>query len=197
MICCKDKKDYEIISSLRAHGWSRGLKNEKKIANQNKKLDKRFIFYNSGFNLRSTDISAAIGFSQFKDLDKFIKIRSLNRRNILKEFNNNNTIKKNFQILEENKNVKASWFGLPIMIKTKTKRQKIINSLEKSGIETRPIISGNFLKQPAIKKYKINSNKKFKNADYVNEKGFFIGLQTKIMKYNHLKKLVKAFEKSV
>ena len=83
------------------------------------------------------------------------------------------------------------------MIKTKTKRHKIINSLEKSGIETRPIISGNFLKQPAIKKYKINSNKKFKNADYVNEKGFFIGLQTKIMKYNHLKKLVKAFEKSV
>ena len=197
MICCKDKKDYEIISSLRAHGWSRGLKNEKKIANQNKKLDKRFIFYNSGFNLRSTDISAAIGFSQFKDLDKFIKIRSVNRKNILKEFSKNNTITKNFQILKENKNVRASWFGLPIMLKTKIKRLKIINSLEKSGVETRPIISGNFLKQPAIKKYKINSNKKFKNADYVNEKGFFIGLQTKIMKHNHLKKLVRAFEKSV
>ncbi len=197
MICCKDKKDYEILTSLRAHGWSRGLKDEKKIAKKNKNLDKRFIFYNSGFNLRSTDISAAIGYSQFKDLDKFIKIRSINRKNILKEFNKNNIINKNFHILKENKNVKASWFGLPIIIKTKIKKQNVIKKLEKSGIETRPIISGNFLKQPAIKKYKININKKFINADYINEKGFFIGLQTKITKYKQIKKLIKAFEKSI
>ena len=63
------------MKSLRAHGWSRGLK-MKKIAKANKNLDKRFIFHNSGFNLRSTDISASIGMSQFKDIDKFIKIRN-------------------------------------------------------------------------------------------------------------------------
>ena len=41
MICCKNENDFEIIKSLRAHGWSRGLKNEGKIANLNKNLDKR------------------------------------------------------------------------------------------------------------------------------------------------------------
>ena len=49
----------KLLKSLRAHGWSRGLKNEKKIAQSNKHLDRRFIFYNSGFNLRSTDIAAS------------------------------------------------------------------------------------------------------------------------------------------
>ena len=116
---------------------------------------------------------------------------------ILEEFNKNKIINKNFDILKENKNVKASWFGLPIIIKTRIKKLKIINKLEKSGVETRPIISGNFLKQPAIKKYKITNNEKFINADYINEKGFFIGLQTKIMKHKQIKKLIKAFEKSI
>ena len=44
MISCKHEEDFEIIKSLRAHGWSRGLKNEKIIAKNNKQLDKRFIF---------------------------------------------------------------------------------------------------------------------------------------------------------
>ena len=76
MICCKNEDDYEILKSLRSHGWSRGLKKEKKIATKNKNLDKRFIFYNSGFNLRPTDVSASIGHSQFKDLDKFIELKN-------------------------------------------------------------------------------------------------------------------------
>ena len=94
MICCKDKNDLEILKSLRAHGWSRGLKKETEIAKKNKNLDKRFIFYNSGFNLRSTDISASIGYSQFKDLDKFIKIRSQNRIKIVNEIDNKKKFKK-------------------------------------------------------------------------------------------------------
>ena len=52
MVCCKEKSDYEIMKSLRSHGWSRGLVNEKKISNTFKEIDSKFIFYNSGFNLR-------------------------------------------------------------------------------------------------------------------------------------------------
>ena len=177
MICCKYEEDFEIIKSLRSHGWSRGLKNEKMIAKKNKQLDKRFIFYNSGFNLRSTDISASIGLSQFKDLDKFMKIRNANRNLIIKIFEKKK-INNFFNIIKENKYVKPSWFGIPILISNNLKRDKIINNLEKKGIETRPIISGNFLKQPSIKKYKLNKNVKIKNAEYINQK-VFIGLPTK------------------
>ena len=44
MVCCKASEDYEIMKSLRAHGWSRGLKNENKIAKANKNLDKDLFF---------------------------------------------------------------------------------------------------------------------------------------------------------
>ena len=197
MICCKNADDYEIIKSLRAHGWSRGLKNERKIALANKHLDSRFIFYNSGFNLRSTDIAASIGLNQFKDLDKFIKSRKENRNKILINFNKSNKIKKNVHIINENKYVKASWFGLPILLSKRINRKNFLKRIEKKGVETRPIISGNFLKQPSIKKYKINNKFNFKNSDYINDHGFFIGLPTSKISNRTVKKLVGVFEESL
>jgi len=73
MIVCNDKKNYEIIHTLRAHGWDRGLKNNKNS----------FNFINSGFNLRPLEISAAIGFNQFKRINQFKKTRFDNRVKII------------------------------------------------------------------------------------------------------------------
>ncbi len=197
MLCCQNNEDYEIIKSLRSHGWSRGLKNETKIAKNNKQLDKRFIFYNSGFNLRPTDVSASIGLSQFRDLNKFMKIRTANRQMIINEIKKNFIVNNNLFITKENNFVKASWFGIPIILSKKISRENFIKGIEKNGVQTRPIISGNFLKQPSIKKYKLNKNLKLKNSDYINDHGLFIGLPTKLMTKINVKKLVKVFEKNI
>ena len=197
MICCKSNADYEIIKSLRAHGWSRGLKDEKKIALANKHLDKRFIFYNSGYNLRPTDITASIGLSQFKDLNKFIKQRSKNRSKILKNFKENYKLSKVLTFIEANRHVKPHWFGIPVLLSKKIHRNKFLKKIEKEGVETRPIISGNFLKQPSIKKYKLRIKVKFKNSDLINNHGFFIGLPTNNITDKKIKKLVSIFEKSI
>ena len=66
MILCDTQDDYELLCSMRAHGWSRNLKNQKKIEKKYPKINSKFIFINSGFNLRPTDITASIGNSQFK-----------------------------------------------------------------------------------------------------------------------------------
>ena len=197
MICCKREEDFEIIKSLRAHGWSRGLKNEKKISNKNKHLDSRFIFFNSGFNLRPTDISASIGLSQFNDMKSFISLRNKNRNFIVNSLKKSKIINDNFYFIEANKNVKPSWFGIPIYIKNKNNQKKIIKNLEKRGIETRPIISGNFIKQPSVKKYKLLKGLKFYNSDIVNDHGFFIGLPTKKINNIFVNKIVKTFEQSI
>ena len=56
------------------------------------------------------------------------------------------------------------------------KRNKYLKFLSKKGVESRPIISGNFLRQPAAKLYKLDNNKtKFPNADEIQNLGFFIG----------------------
>ena len=197
MICCKNNSDHEIIKSLRAHGWSRGLKSEKKIASANKHLDSRFIFYNSGYNLRPTDITASIGLSQFKDLNKFIKQRSINRSKILTKFKKNKKLSKVLTFINTAREVKAHWFGIPILLSNKINRNKFLKNIENKGVETRPIISGNFMKQPSIKKYKLNNQAKFKNSDLINNHGFFIGLPTNYITDKKIKKLVSIFEKSI
>ena len=198
MICCKDKVDYNIIKSLRSHGWSRGTSFENTIYKSNKRLDKRFIFFNSGYNLRPTEVSAAIGHNQFKRLNKFISIRNFNKKKIILSMKKNMIINKKIDFYYENKNVTPSWFGLPIKILVNKKKYKnmIIKKLEKNGIETRPIISGNFADQPAAKKYNLTSDNKFPNTDFVYNNSFFIGLPTKKIDNKYLKKIVFAFENS-
>lgn len=197
MICCKDKNDYNIIKSLRSHGWSRGTSFENEIYKKNKFLDKRFIFFNSGFNLRPTEVSAAIGHNQFKRMDKLMKIRNINRKKIINSLLNNSYLKNKIDFYYENKFVNPSWFGLSIKILIKNfNKNKIIKKLENNGIETRPIISGNFANQPAAKLYGISLNQKFPNTDKVYNSSFFIGLPTKQINNKFLKKIVSAFEKS-
>jgi CDP-4-dehydro-6-deoxyglucose reductase, E1 len=197
MICCKNNEDYNIIKSLRSHGWSRGTSFENKIYKNNQSLDKRFIFFNSGYNLRPTEVSAAIGYNQFKKLDRLIKTRHTNRNKIINSILNHQSLKLKIGFFRENKNVKASWFGIPIkLLKNIRNKRKIINNLERNGIETRPIISGNFAKQPACIKYGLSVNKKFPKTDIVYNKSFFIGLPTKKIGDKFLNKLILAFEKS-
>tara|TARA_A100001015_G_scaffold319565_1_gene442829 strand:+ start:840 stop:2039 length:1200 start_codon:yes stop_codon:yes gene_type:complete len=198
MICCKDKTDYDIIKSLRSHGWSRGTSFEKKIYKKNSHLDKRFIFFNSGYNLRPTEVSASIGNNQFMRIDKLIKIRNINRKKIIEKLLNNKNLRNKIDFYGSNKYVTPSWFGLSvkILLNKKNIKKNLIKKLEKNGIETRPIISGNFAKQPATLKYGLSKKKKYPNTDSVYNKSFFIGLPTKRINNHFLTKILSAFEKS-
>jgi CDP-6-deoxy-D-xylo-4-hexulose-3-dehydrase len=169
MIVCNDKKNYEIIHSLRSHGWDRGLKNNKN----------NFNFINSGFNLRPLEVSAAIGFNQLKRLNQFKKTRFNNRIKIIKKLKSSKKWENQFSFIDPIKKLGPSWFGLPILINGNYKKdkKKFLAFLNKSGIETRPIISGNFLNQPSVKLYKLNQNNElFKGAQEVEDRGFFIGI---------------------
>ena len=184
MIVCNKKEDYEIIHSLRSHGWDRGLKNDKK----------NFNFINSGFNLRPTDINAAIGLNQFRRLNKFKKIRSENRTKIIKRLINSKNWKNQFSFIEPIKKLTPSWFGLPILINKRyvEKKDRFLSYLNRKGIETRPIISGNFLNQPSIKLYKLNNKKEiFRGAQEIEDRGFFIGIHINKISNKQLELLEK------
>ncbi len=186
MIICKDKNDYEILKSLRSHGWSR----EKKTAIKYPYLDPRYIFINSGFNLRPTDIQAAIGLSQFKKLKKFMKIRISNRNKIIKSLKTHKNWSDQFSFVEVPKKISPSYMVFPIFLNRKFRKKKtqFINHIESKGLETRPIISGSFVKQPSTKLFKLNpKKKKFLGADLVQELGFVIGLHTKDISISKLK----------
>ena len=198
MIVCNNSDDYELLQTMRAHGWSRGLKHQKKIEKDNPELDPRFIFVNSGFNVRPTDVTAAIGFNQFKRLRTFIKIRNINYKKIINGLKKSKKWDNQLSFFKINPNVKPSFFGFPILLNEKYlgKRKKYLNLLDKLGVETRAIISGNFLNQPAIKLHKIgNKKEKFTQAQKIQDLGFFIGLPTRVLNSKSLNKLINVLLK--
>jgi len=86
--------------------------------------------------------------------------------------------------------------GLPILLSEEYKNKKNIfmEILDKMGIETRPIISGSFVNQPAAKLYKLNKKEQiFKNAEYIQDRGFIIGLHTMKISNKNLNLIHDAF----
>ena len=176
MIVCKNKEDFELIHTLRAHGWDRGL-------NKNTKKN-NFNFINSGFNLRPLDLTAAIGLSQLKRLKNMMNVRAKNRKLIIDKIKRSNKWNNQFSFFEANKNLTPSWFGFPLLINKDYIKNKnnFIKYLNSCSIETRPILSGNFLNQPASKLYNLHKQKnKFKVSQEIEDRGLFIGLPTQLM----------------
>jgi CDP-6-deoxy-D-xylo-4-hexulose-3-dehydrase len=173
MITCKKYEDFKLLKVLRAHGWDRDI-----VKNSTNK----FNFINQGFNLRPMDITAAIGISQLSRLNKMKILRNKNRDSILDAIKNHKKWNNQFTFFECEKEVSPSWFGLPLLISKEflKKKKKFIDFLASKKIETRPIISGNFLNQPALKLYKFKSVNLI-NTDEIDKSGFFIGLQLKQM----------------
>ena len=151
-------------------------------------------FINSGFNLRPTDINASIGLSQLKRLKKILSVRNKNYNLIKKILYQSKKFKNQFEIITNSKGSDIAWFGIAIILNKKfTKlKSKIIIKLNKLGIETRPIISGNFGNQPAIKLYNIFPGKLI-YANKIEKSGFFLGLHNTILKQKELKKFENFF----
>ena len=176
MICTNDKKIYEMSRILRSHGMLRESGNksyEKKVIKRNKTLSPQFTFLYPALNFRNTEIGAAIGLNQLKNLTK----NNSNRSNNLKYFIN---------LLDGNKYWKAfdlkgnSNYAFPIILKTKniSKRNLFERVLEENGIEFRRGTAGggNQLRQPYLKEFSKNINfKKFKNVDHIHFFGYYIG----------------------
>ena len=112
MIVCNNRKDFEIINSLRAHGWDRGI-------NKSPQNQRSFNFINSGFNLRPLDITAAIGMNQFKRLNKFKEIRNFNRKKIIDALHQAKSWRKQLSFVNISKQLEPSWFGLPMLLNKK------------------------------------------------------------------------------
>ncbi len=189
MIVCNNLEDYNILKTLRSHGWSRNTSFHNHYKKKYKKLDDKFLFIGPGYNVRPTDIQAAIALNQFKRLNKFMKIRDDNRTKIIEAIKKHKKWDNQFKFVTYGDKIKPSWFGLPIQIAEKflKNKQKYLKFLAVNGIETRPIISGNFLNQPASKIYKFESHKNdFVNANEIEKRGFFIGLHTKLLKAEEL-----------
>ena len=167
-----NKKLFSIAKSIRSHGWIRGQENNKIFKVKRFSNEKRkFLFYYPGYNLRSTELNAAVGLEQFKKIDMFVRIRRKNYKELKK------IISKYRKITIQKECKFSSWFGFGFTFyTTKKKMKKILEIFKKNKIETRPIVTGDFTSQPVMKYYSKNDVKyKLPNCSYINDFGIMIG----------------------
>lgn len=175
MVVCKTKKDYELLLCLRAHGWTRHLPEKELIETNYPEIDPRFLFINTGFNVRPMDIQAAMGSIQLTKLDEIVEARKTNFMKIWKKSDY-------YSFLDANGS--PAWFGVVILLNREYEHQleDFKAHLTASGLEHRPVISGNMTRQPFHKLYNISVDPSdYTGAEQIHNSGLFIGLHNSIM----------------
>ena len=174
-----DEELYHYMLSLRAHGWTRQLPEESRLYRKNhNEFYESFQFILPGYNLRPLEMEGAIGKEQLKKLDGFISCRRENAS----YFKDKIAADGRFFIQKETGI--SSWFGFALVLGREyaEKRDLIVSALRKAGIEVRPIVAGNFSRQPVFGKLDASISGKLENADYIHENGFFVGNHSTPMK---------------
>ena len=172
MVNTNSKELMETLISLRAHGWTRGLEIDNSVfSGSGNDWEDLYRFVLPGFNLRPTELSGAIGVKQLEKLPGFVKKRRENADFFVDKFKDS----QNYKIQIESGN--SSWFGFSIILQNKLigKRKEIIELLTTNGVETRPIVAGNFTVNPVMKFLKFLPIPPLPAADLIHNEGFFIG----------------------
>jgi CDP-6-deoxy-D-xylo-4-hexulose-3-dehydrase len=172
MVNTNSKELMETLISLRAHGWTRGLEaNNSVFSSSGNDWEDLYRFVLPGFNLRPTELSGAIGVKQLEKLPMFIQKRRENADLFVSKFKDNKSFKIQFEVGN------SSWFGFSLILQNKLigKRKEIIKFLSINGIETRPIVAGNFTLNPVMKFLNFLPLPPLPSADLIHNEGFFIG----------------------
>lgn len=181
-----NEEEYNYFLMARNHGMVRSLpKNKEKYLNP--LVDERFDFNILGNNFRNTDLNAFIGQIDFEKRYHYIQ-----QRKRLYEVFKENLNESKFLIPKEFKGRNHIPFSLPIICKENYKKDIILKFCESNGIETRPIISGNLLRQTCFKHYDDFNN--YPVSEYLTLNGLYVGLYSKL-KDKQIKNLTSELNK--
>ena len=189
------------LRSIRSHGWSRD-RSDSAIWQENvTNNDSKFLFVSTGFNIRPMEIQAAIGLSQIQDLDFFIQQRRRVARRISAAIKGLNIRLVGEATLSTSQTESShSWMLMPLQITGENRfarKKQIISTLESYGIETRPVLTGNFLSQPSMQRIGENlpNSSEFESANEISETTFLVGCHHDLTE-EHIEYLCNSLQKA-
>jgi CDP-6-deoxy-D-xylo-4-hexulose-3-dehydrase len=162
--------------------------------------DHKYVYSHLGYNLKATDMQAAIGCAQLEKLPGFIKKRQANYEYLSNELGDNEF----FQIQKALPEASPSWFGFMLTINNKAKfnRNEMVLFLEKNKIQTRNLFAGNLTRHPCFDELKKNKDYRIigdlQNTDKIMNDSFWIGLYPGMKQeaLNYMIEKIKAFQKN-
>lgn len=166
---------YHVMLSVREHGWTRCLPEQNQVSGVKSWdwFEESFRFVLPGFNLRPLELSGALAIEQIKKIPNLIQGRRDNGR----RFQEIAMGFKSLSIQEETG--ESSWFGFALVCRDVEvlPRSRLRKTLDRLGFEYRPIVAGNFTRNPVIKWFDLADHEvgTFPNADDIHDHGLFIG----------------------
>jgi CDP-4-dehydro-6-deoxyglucose reductase, E1 len=156
--------------------------------------DHKYTYSHIGFNLKATDMQAAVGLSQLKKADYFVARRRENHQHLLKRFEQ---FKDYFILPEPTPHSDPSWFGFLLTIKPETglNRNDLVQFLEANKIGTRLLFGGNLIKQPAYKDIRYRVYNDLTNTDTVMNHSFWLGVWPGLTEihYDYIEGIIKEY----
>ena len=139
--------------------------------------DHKYIYSHVGYNLKATDMQAAVGVAQLKKLPAFIEARKRNFA-YLKSGLKDKNVEEHFVLPEATPNSDPSWFGLPLLVRQTApfSRNALIDFLYEKKIGTRQLFGGNLVRQPAYADLNYRVVGDLSSSDRVMNQAFWIGV---------------------
>lgn len=171
VVITDDEAAYHTMLSLRAHGWTREQPEHSHLQIDADPFEKQFRFILPGYNFRPIEMSGAIGLVQLRKLPDFVAERRANADRFRAQFGNAQNIRLQSETGE------SSWFGFAMILEgpLASRRKDVVDALNSAGIESRPIIAGNFVRNPVISHLDHTIYGDLKNADEIDQCGLFVG----------------------
>lgn len=172
LVVTDDQALYHTMLSMRAHGWTRDLPAKNGVENKSgHPFYDAFRFVLPGYNLRPTELQAAVGIEQIAKLDQFLETRRSNAEYFVSAIGEFDGIRLQTACGE------SSWFGFSMVLEgaLSGQRDRLVQYLTKAGIECRPIVAGNFVKNPVVAHLPHTVSGSLENADAVDSAGLFVG----------------------
>ncbi len=175
MICVQDDALADACRSLRAHGWvrERGDRAEQEAAHGD--IDPRFLFVNSGYNMRPTEQAGAFGIHQLPRLPGFVAARNANHKAWCAAIRDSGLP---VTVFDEAPGTLHAGFGFPMLVDADAgiDRAGLCAVLESQGITTRAISGANLAAQPAFRDHPdVRVEGALPVAEAVHERGLFVG----------------------
>jgi CDP-6-deoxy-D-xylo-4-hexulose-3-dehydrase len=176
MAVTDDEDIYLAMRSIRAHGWAREVSADRDFlgSERGNPWEENFRFYLPGYNLRPLELSAAVGSVQLSKIDWIVQNRRQNASKMIASLAQNKT---SWSLQESYTG--SSWFTFGFINHHKVNgnlyRNNLIKILDREGIQSRPIVAGNFSKNPVCKWLDTRIDGVLESAEVLDKCGLMVG----------------------